>query len=252
MAPPHDFLAAYTAEQVASCDEANRRMCEDASLFPELNPHPTRVSTMTFGAQLSHELDLPTVRELDFVGTPLVVSQRSARARREHEVDGPHKPFSNQLTLLHPRQAASDGICGVCSVLLFRNGYMTIAGCKNVQDFNMVVASVLRLLTPVVQGVTVVRAALNMLNAHLKLDVNLALFKVNEKLIETAGVSTGFDPTTYHAVTVKYPTGDKRRLSFSIFQSGSILITVKAYSELVVAHRFICSTLHAALPELTT
>lgn len=42
-----------------------------------------------------------------------------------------------------------------------------------------------------------------------------------------------------------------RKLSFSIFKSGSVLMTVKSYEELQQRHAFICGALQSCLPHAT-
>ncbi len=231
-------MGAFVTEQLAEEKTAFEQIQRGMTVYSGLPMQPVSISTMTFGGRLSHHPDLDAVRALDFSSSPLRLSGRTAKG---------DKPFGNQVTLLHPRA----GHDKVCSVLLFGNGSITVAGCKGAGDFGMVVESLCRLLEAVVPGVVVVRSDIIMLNAHLKLDVRLALFKVNDRMMDLPGVHSGFNPMTYHGVTVKHPLPNGHKMSFSIFQSGSVLMTVKTYGELALAHRFICSTVHASLGELT-
>lgn len=126
-----------------------------------------------------------------------------------------------------------------------------MAGCKDVPSFGIIVTELCRVLQTCEPGIEVDTCDIHMLNAHLKLDMEMALLKVNECLIRTHGVLNSFDPTTYHAVVARYPAKDRAgNVTFSIFKTGSILMTVKSYKELDEAHNFICRILKSCSSEI--
>lgn len=210
------------------------QICQQTQELQCVQCGPIRICTMTLGAELSHDVDLQRVKSMDF-GDSCISLRTKPNNKRKYDDSQPYRQFNNQVTLQHCQDDKQ------ISILLFRNGKLTVAGCKSIDSYVQVMTCLCALLQPVAPGVVVVSSSIHMLNAHVKLDARLALFKLNEQLIEDPRVTCSFDPTSYHAVLVKFPISDERQVSFSIFQSGSMLMTVKGFDELARVHELICS-----------
>lgn len=225
MAELQTYIFHQKSERQAAWDQIHRGEARDL-----------KVCTMTYGARLSHSVNLPAVRGLDFQHSRLSLRRTNSGSK---DADQPYVQFSNQVTLLHPRQEQGKN----CSILLFGNGKVTVAGCKSEEDLEQVATSLCQALQPVAPGIRVLDINLHMLNAHLKLDINLALFRLNELLMQQPDVRSCFEPANYHAVVAKLRLDDSGKATFCLFQSGSVLMTVKSHAHLAMAHAFITQLL---------
>lgn len=109
-------------------------------------------------------------------------------------------------------------------VKIFPNGSLQIAGCSDMQDCDRFISQ-LRLIMKLVYNIDIPRESFTvaMYNSSFSLNHFIDVYKLID-LLDLNGYTYQYDPDRYSAVKIKIPRGE-RKVTVSVFVSGSILIT---------------------------
>lgn len=130
-----------------------------------------------------------------------------------------YSDFYNQMSIGYKDQLSTK------KVKIFPNGSMQIAGCADCDDCDRFITQ-LRFLVNMFYKVDVPRESFEivMYNGYFSLNHMIDVYVLMDTLNDLE-IDFNYDPDRYAAVKVKMDTGRPKKVTVSIFVSGSVLVT---------------------------
>lgn len=188
------------------------------------------------------------------------------------------KNFYNQVTIL--MKPTNNLARNYINIKVFKNGSLQMTGCKDMDDFNNVTTTLIKILKrgkdikgkngeivhinfiddPKKIGIYDVK--IRMINSNFKLDYKVDRKKLakllkknhhqNTKDKEIGYVECKYEPTGGHScVNIKYKYDEKNKPSIFVFQTGAVIITgAKNLHHIIMAYHFIHKILNKYYKEI--
>lgn len=188
------------------------------------------------------------------------------------------KNFYNQVTIL--MKPMNNPIRNYINIKVFKNGSLQMTGCKDMNDFNNVTTTLIKILSrgrdmknekgksihvdfidnP--KNIGIYDAKIRMINSNFKLDYKIDRKKLTRLLKknhrqgtsdkEIGYVECKYEPTSGHScVNIKFKYDDKHKPSIFVFQTGAIIITgAKNLPQIIMAYYFIHKILNKYYDEI--
>lgn len=187
------------------------------------------------------------------------------------------KMFFNQVTVL--MRPSNNTERNYINIKVFKNGSLQMTGCKDMNDFNNVVHTLIKLL---IKGTTITRngvtrhlkyitkpdtiglydAKIRMINSNFDFDYKIYRQKLSQLLVENHGKFTkdteiGYvehkysSNSSHSCVNIKFKYDEHKSPSIFVFQTGSIIITgAKTLQQITAAYIFINKIIDKYRPEI--
>jgi len=185
------------------------------------------------------------------------------KPKRQKKIEKKKKYFYNQITVII---RINSGTCTdinlekKINLKLFKNGSITMSGCKSVEDINTILNKLVLKLTDIkailinniiiektfielpIEDTTIINFKINMINSNYRMNINIDRAKLFELLIKKK-IKTIYEPCIRACVIIKYvPESDNlenKEISIFIFQRGNIIITgAKSRNHIIEAYNF--------------
>jgi TATA-box binding protein (TBP) (component of TFIID and TFIIIB) len=188
------------------------------------------------------------------------------------------KNFYNQVTIL--MKPMNNPSRNYINIKVFKNGSLQMTGCKDMNDFNNVTLTLIKILKkgrdiknkkgeivhidfidkPKEIGIYDIK--IRMINSNFKLDYKVDRKKLAKLLEKNHSQGTKdkdlgyieckYEPTSGHScVNIKYRYDDKNKPSIFVFQTGAIIITgAKTLPQIIMAYHFIHKVLNKYYNEI--
>ena len=242
-----------------------------------LKDHGISISTITLDCKLHTLIDVDkfaknvVLREDEIVSVKFGNRKDIATNRTIVIIKSKKKPskknFYNQVTIL--MKPMNNPARNYINIKVFKNGSLQMTGCKDMDDFNNVTTTLIRILSegtnienrkgkkihikfidsPTKIGIFNVK--IRMINSNFKLDHKIdrkklaRLLRKNHKEntndTEFGYIEFKYKPNGGHScVNIKYHHDENKKTSIFVFQTGAIIITgAKNLNHIIMAYRFI-------------
>jgi len=266
--------------------QAAMQSYHDAKQF--LNDHNITISTITLDCKLHTLIDVDKfaknviLREDEIVSVKFGNRTDPATNRTIVVIKSKKKPsvknFYNQVTIL--MKPTNNPTRNYINIKVFKNGSLQMTGCKDMDDFNNVTNTLIKILKrgkdyknkkgktvhvnfiedPKKIGIFDVK--IRMINSNFKLDYKIdrkklaRLLKKNHRQTtknkDIGYVECKYEPTGGHScVNIKYKYDDKSKPSIFVFQTGAIIITgAKKLHHIIMSYHFIHKILNKYYNEI--
>ena len=253
-----------------------------------LKDHNISISTITLDCKLHTLIDVDkfaknvTLKEDEIVSVKFGNRKDSATNRTIVVIKSKKKPstknFYNQVTIL--MKPTNNPTRNYINIKVFKNGSLQMTGCKDMDDFNNVTTTLIKILkrgrnikgkngktthidfidSPKQIGMFDVK--IRMINSNFKLDYKVDRKKLarllkknhrkNTKDKDIGYVECKYDPAGGHScVNIKHRYDDKSKPSIFVFQTGAIIITgAKNLNHIIAAYHFIHRILNKYYDEI--
>jgi len=263
-----------------------------------LKDHGITISTITLDCKLNTLIDVDvfaknvTLREEGIVSVKYGNRKDLATNRTIVVIKNKKKPsvknFYNQVTIL--MKPTNNPIRNYINIKVFKNGSLQMTGCKDMDDFNNVASTLIKILkkgrdvkgkngkikhidfiedaTKIsindvkVRMISINDVAIRMINSNFKLDYKVdrkklaKILKKNHRSStkdkEIGYVECKYEPTGGHScVNIKYQYDEKSKPSIFVFQTGAVIITgAKNLHHIIMAYHFIHKILNKYFDEI--
>ena len=253
-----------------------------------LKNHNITISTITLDCKLHTLIDVDifaknvTLKEDEIVSVKFGNRKDPATNRTIVVLKTKKKPsvknFYNQVTIL--MKPMNNPERNYINIKVFKNGSLQMTGCKDMDDFNNVTTTLIKILkrgrdtknkkgksihmdfidNPKEIGIFDIK--IRMINSNFKLDYKVDRKKLAKLLKKNHGqgsrdkeigyVECKYEPTSGHScVNIKYRYDDKNKPSIFVFQTGAIIITgAKNLPQIIMAYHFIHKILNKYFNEI--
>ncbi|XWV26424.1 TATA-box-binding protein-like protein [Tupanvirus soda lake] len=253
-----------------------------------LKDHNISISTITLDCKLHTLIDVDkfaknvVLKEDEIVSVKFGNRKDPATNRTIVVLKTKKKPslknFYNQVTIL--MKPMNNPARNYINIKVFKNGSLQMTGCKDMDDFNNVTTTLIKILkrgrdiknkkgktvhinfidNPKEIGIYDIK--IRMINSNFKLDYKVdrkklaKLLKKNHrqgtKDKEIGYVECKYEPTGGHScVNIKYKYDDKNKPSIFVFQTGAVIITgAKNLPQIIMAYHFIHKILNRYYNEI--
>ena len=253
-----------------------------------LKNHNITISTITLDCKLHTLIDVDkfaknvTLKEDEIVSVKFGNRKDPATNRTIVVLKTKKKPsvknFYNQVTIL--MKPMNNPERNYINIKVFKNGSLQMTGCKDMDDFNNVTTTLIKILkrgcniknkkgknihidfvdSPKEMGIFDIK--IRMINSNFKLDYKVDRKKLAKLLKKNHGqgskdkeigyVECKYEPTSGHScVNIKYRYDDKNKPSIFVFQTGAIIITgAKNLPQIIMAYHFIHKILNKYFNEI--
>jgi TATA-box binding protein (TBP) (component of TFIID and TFIIIB) len=254
-----------------------------------LEDHNISISTITLDCKLHTLIDVDkfaknvVLKEDEIVSVKFGNRKDAATNRTIVFIKTKKKPskknFYNQVTIL--MRPMNNPQRNYINIKVFKNGSLQMTGCKDMEDFNNVATTLIKILkrgcdikTPRkrkvkhidfienVDEIGIFDVKIRMINSNFKLDYKVDRKKLARLLKKNHGqgsrdkeigyVECKYEPTGGHScVNIKYKYDDKNKPSIFVFQTGAIIITgAKNLPQIIMAYHFIHKILNKYYNEI--
>ncbi|XWV25162.1 TATA-box-binding protein-like protein [Tupanvirus deep ocean] len=253
-----------------------------------LKDHNISISTITLDCKLHTLIDVDkfaknvVLKEDEIVSVKFGNRKDPATNRTIVVLKTKKKPslknFYNQVTIL--MKPMNNPTRNYINIKVFKNGSLQMTGCKDMDDFNNVTTTLIKILkrgrdvknkngkivhvdfidNPKEIGIYDIK--IRMINSNFKLDYKVdrkklaKLLKKNHrpstKDKEIGYVECKYEPTGGHScVNIKYKYDEKNKPSIFVFQTGAVIITgAKNLPQIIMAYHFIHKILNKYYNEI--
>lgn len=253
-----------------------------------LKDHGITISTITLDCKLHTPIDVDkfaknvVLREDEIVSVKFGNRKDPATNRTIVVIKNKKKPsiknFYNQVTIL--MKPMNNPTHNYINIKVFKNGSLQMTGCKDMDDFNNVTSTLIKILKrgrkkkdannkithikfieePEKIGIFDVK--IRMINSNFKLEYKVDRKKLAKLLKKFHGkkskdkdigyVECKYEPNGGHScVNIKYQYDEKSKPSIFVFQTGAIIITgAKNLHHIIMAYHFIMKVLERYYNEI--
>jgi TATA-box binding protein (TBP) (component of TFIID and TFIIIB) len=220
-------------------------------------PKDLSISTMSATCKLGCKLNLKNIydfidlKESEFIFVRYGKDMRYIKYIKK-KCNTSKKMFFNQITLIAEFEPEK-----MLNIKLFINGSMQITGCKNIEQYNKLMNSLITQLTlekatiengkiiekPFVEdrkSLGIYDFKIDMINSNFSIGRSINLKKYRDVLIDQEGIPARYDPIFHASVSMVHLNNGVKLSSILVFDSGNIIITgVKSIEDLLQSYTYI-------------